>query len=49
MNYQLSFIDPAYNPRKTRKQEFLAKLHKCVPWKLMERVVWKHMKKNKLG
>lgn len=49
MNYQLSFIDPACNPRKTRKQEFLAKLERCVPWKLMERVVWKHMKKNRLG
>lgn len=49
MNYQLSFIDPASNPRITKKQDFLAKLEKAVPWKLMQKVVWKHMKKNHLG
>jgi len=38
MNYQLSLIEPGSNRKITRRDEFLKKVSKAIPWELFLRV-----------
>ena len=39
MNYQLSLIEPGSNRKITRRDEFLKKVSKAIPWELFLRVI----------